>query len=163
MIKSIYVAISQNGVIGKEGDLPWRLPSDLARFKRVTMGHPIIMGRKTHESIGWPLPGRMNIVITRNKKYKAEGCVIVNSLEEALEKTGTNDEIFIIGGSTIYQQALALADKIYLTRVKANVDGDTFFRFDESKWQQTSSENHTANEKDQYDYEFLTLERGKAA
>src|SRR5476651_145819 len=101
---SLYVAISKNGVIGKDSGLPWRLPSDLARFKEVTMGHPIVMGRKTYESIGRPLPGRSNIVITHNKNFKAEGCIVVNSLEEALDqaqKSEGGEEIFIIGGSTI--------------------------------------------------------------
>lgn len=159
MTKSIYVAISQNGVIGKKNDLPWRLPSDLARFRQTTTGHPIIMGRKTHESIGRPLPNRTNIVITRDKDYKADGCIVVGSLEGAIKKAGGSDEIFIIGGSTIYEQALPFTDKIYLTRVKANVDGDVFFNLDESGWTQISSEPHLANGEDQYDYDFVVLER----
>lgn len=123
------------------------------------MGHPIIMGRKTHESIGRPLPGRTNVVVTRNNNYTAEGCIVVGSLDEAISKAGNGNEVFIIGGSTIYEQALPLADKIYLTRVKANVSGDIFFKLDESGWKQISSDKHQADDKNQYDYEFVVLER----
>jgi dihydrofolate reductase len=159
---SLYVATSENGVIGKKNALPWYLPADLERFKQITMGHPIIMGRKTHESIGRALPGRTNIVISRNKNYRAKDCIVVGSLDEALEtaqKSEGNDEIFIIGGSSVFDEALALAGRIHLTRVKARVDGDIFFKFDPTGWHQTFSEKHQKDEKNQFDYEFVTLER----
>lgn len=173
MISTI-VAVAKNGVIGKEGGMPWHLPAELARFKEVTMGHPIIMGRKTHESIGRALPGRTNIVITRNKDFKAEGCEVARSLDEAIEKANQTEggsaaqtskkfrrpkEIFIIGGEQIYKQAMPLLDRIYLTRVDAEVDGDKFFNYDPSEWKQISSEKHPADEKNQYDFEFTVLER----
>jgi dihydrofolate reductase len=162
MISAI-VAVAKNGVIGKEGGLPWYLPAELARFKEVTMGHPIIMGRKTHESIGRALPGRTNIVITRDKDYKAtEGCMVVNSLDEAIEqakKAGGANEIFIIGGASIYEQAMPLLDRIYLTKVDAEIDGDKFFKYDPKKWNQISSEKHSADDKNKYGFEFTVLER----
>lgn len=162
MISTI-VAVAENGVIGKEGGLPWYLPAELARFKDITMGHPIIMGRVTHESIGRALPGRTNIVITTNHDYMgSEGSVVVSSLNEAIEKAETsegNDEIFIIGGEQIYKEAMPLLNRIYLTRVKAKVDGDKFFEYDPSEWQQISSEQREADDKNRYDYEFIVLQR----
>jgi dihydrofolate reductase len=154
MSLSIIVAVSQNGVIGKEGGLPWHLPSELARFKAITLGHPIIMGRKTHESIGRALPDRKNIVITHDKSYKSEGCLVVNSLQEAIAATDSADEAFVIGGSAIYDQVLPQIDKIYLTRVKADIKGDKFFRFDLSLWQQIAAEQHPADDKNKYAFEF---------
>lgn len=156
------VAVANNGVIGKEGGLPWYLPAELARFKQTTTGHPIIMGRKTHESIGRALPGRTNLVITRNKDFKAEGCEIVSSLDEAIEKAKKSegaDEIFIIGGEQIYSEALPLLDRIYLTKVDTEVDGDKFFRYDPREWRQISSEKHSADEKNKHNFEFTVLER----
>ena len=161
MISTI-VAVAENDVIGKQGGLPWYLPAELARFKEVTMGHPIIMGRKTHESIGRALPGRTNIVITRNKDFKAEGCKTVSSLDQAIELAKSakgSDEIFIIGGEQIYKQAMPLLGRIYLTKVYAKVDGDKFFYYDPKDWKQISSEKHLADEKNQYDFEFNILER----
>lgn len=156
---SIIVAAADKGVIGKEGGMPWYLPAELARFKHVTMGHPIIMGRKTHESIGRVLPGRMNIVITRDKKYKAEGCVVVNSLQAAFGAAEGSDEVFVIGGESVYTEALLVANKIYLTKVGAKVEGDKFFRFNPTEWKETSAEKHQADEKNKYDYEFTVLKR----
>nr|AIA18463.1 Dihydrofolate reductase [uncultured bacterium] len=161
MISAI-VAVANKGVIGKEGDLPWYLPSELARFKAITMGHPIVMGRKTHESIGRALPGRTNIIITRDKKFKAEDCVVCNSLDEALEaaaKSPGSEEIFVIGGESVYSEALPKVGKLYLTKVAASVNGDKFFRYNKSEWNQLSSEAHKADEKNQYAYEFKVLER----
>jgi dihydrofolate reductase len=161
MISAI-VAVAKNAVIGKEDGLPWYLPAELARFKQVTMGHPIIMGRKTHESIGRALPGRTNIVLTRSRDFSAEGCVVVQSLKQAIEeakKAEGADEIFIIGGESIYMEAMPLLDRIYLTKVDAKVDGDKFFRFDEKDWKQVSSEKHEKDDKNQYNFEFLLLER----
>lgn len=164
MIISIIVAAAKGGVIGKTNALPWYLPAEMAYFKQKTMGHPIIMGRKTHESIGRSLPGRYNLVITRNKKYIAEGCEVANSLKQALEKARNSpgsDEVFIIGGAEIYKQALPKADRIYLTKVNAEIDGDKFFNFDEAEWKQTFSEKHQKDEKNKYDYEFTTWQRVK--
>ncbi len=161
MISTI-VAVAKGGVIGKEGGMPWYLPAELARFKEVTMGHPIIMGRKTHESIGRALPGRTNIVITRSKGYRAEGCRVVGSLEKAVEVakgSEGSDEIFIIGGEQIYKEAMPKLERIYLTKVDAEVDGDKFFRYDPKEWKEVSSEKHSADEKNQYDFEFTTLDR----
>ena len=126
---SIIAAVSENGVIGKDGGLPWKISADLKRFKELTMGLPIIMGRKTFESIGRALPGRTNIVITRDLNYQATGCTVAGSLEQAIkkaEKTGSN-EVFIIGGGEIYRAAIKIADTLYLTLVHATVSGDTFF------------------------------------
>ena len=159
MTISIIVAAADKGVIGKRGGLPWYLPAEMAYFKRNTMRHPIIMGRKTHESIGRALPGRNNIVISRNANYVAEGCIVVNSLDEALAAAGDADEVFIIGGESIYQQALPIADRIYLTKVRAAITGDKFFRYDPKDWQQVFSEKHTADAKNKYAYEFTVLTR----
>lgn len=123
-------------------------------FKQITMGHPIIMGRKTHESIGRALPGRQNIVITRDKSYQAPGCDVVNSLDEALELTKAANEAFIIGGAAIYELALPKVDKIYLTQIKANIDGDKHFKFKQDDWKKISSVGHPADDKNQYSYEF---------
>jgi dihydrofolate reductase len=162
MISAI-VAMAKDGVIGKEGSLPWYLPAELAHFKKVTMGHPIIMGRKTHESIGRALPGRANIIITRDSAYKApEGVEVVNSLKDAIKTAQLKDgaeEIFIIGGEQIYAEAMSLLDRIYLTKVDANVSGDKFFKYEPVQWKQTASEKYSADDKNIYDYEFVVLER----
>lgn len=158
------VAVAKNGVIGKEGCLPWYLPAEMARFKEVTTGHPIIMGRKTHESIDRALPGRTNIVITRNKDFEAEGCKIVGSLDEAIErakKSEGSDEIFVIGGEQIYKQAMPILNRIYLTKVDAEVDGDKFFYYDPKEWKKVASKKHPADEKNKYDFEFTVLKRKK--
>ena len=159
MTVSTIVAVSRNGVIGKDNATPWYLPAELARFKQVTMGHPIIMGRKTHESIGRALPGRQNIVITHDKNYQAEGFDVVNSMQAALDSVKEGNEVFIIGGSAIYEQALPLLDKIYLTRVDVDIDGDRYFKFNEDEWQTVSSEKYPADEKNKYAFEFLELVR----
>ena len=159
---SIIVAVAENGVIGKTNTLPWYLPAEMAYFKQKTMGHPIIMGRRTHESIGRPLPGRTNIVITHDKNYEADGCQTASSLDEALIKAkaaeGAN-EIFVIGGESIYALALPKANKLYLTKVRATIDGDKFFEYDANGWFQVWHEKHQADAKNKYDYEFLILER----
>lgn len=135
MIRSFVVAVARNGVIGHTNGMPWHLPSDLVFFKRLTMGHPIIMGRKTHESIGKPLPGRMNIVITRDPALRAPGCVVVDSLEAAYRAAGGVDEVFVIGGAQVYGAAMATIDRIYLTEVEAEIEGDTWFpAIDRSQW-----------------------------
>lgn len=162
MTLSLIVAAANNGVIGKSGGLPWYLPAELARFKQLTMGHPLIMGRKTHESIGRALPGRDNIVISSNREYKAEDCQVVPSLEAAIaaaKKAEGSDEIFVIGGESVFAEALPLADKIYLTKVDADVNGDRRFDYDPEAWRQTFSEKHTADENNKYPFEFTVLER----
>lgn len=160
MRQSLVVAVSRNGVIGRDNQLPWRLPADLAFFKRVTMGHPIIMGRKTHESIGKPLPGRLNIVVTGQRDYDAPGCTVAHSLDDALSAAGAAEEVSIIGGSSIFQAALPRADTIYLTEVDADVEGDVFFpAFDRSLWSEAEIERHAADERHAYPFRILRLER----
>lgn len=157
---SIIVAATDDGVIGKTGGMPWYLPADLAHFKEVTMGHPIIMGRVTHESIGKALPGRYNLVITHDKSYKAaEDCEVVESLEEALEKVKKTPEVFIIGGESIYEQALPLANKIYLTKVHAKIEGDKYFKYNPEDWKEVSYEAHPTDKQNKYSYDFIVLER----
>lgn len=164
MILSIIVAASENGVIGKEGGLPWNLPNEMAYFRQTTVGHPIIMGRVTHESIGKALPDRLNVVITRDKNYKpAKGCKVVTSLQNALRlpEIINADEVFIIGGESINQQALPITDKLYLTKVAARIKGDKFFKYDPKDWELLWSEKHKADKENKYDYEFMVLERKK--
>nr|AIA12458.1 Dihydrofolate reductase [uncultured bacterium] len=154
MVISTIVAVSRNNVIGKDNETPWYLPAELARFKELTIGHHVIMGRKTHESIGRALPGRQNIVVTRNQNYHAKGCEVVTSIQEALDLAKDADEVFIIGGAAIYDQIMALLNRIYLTKVDASVDGDRYFKFNKDEWKQVSSEKHPADEKNKYGFEF---------
>ena len=163
---ALVVAVAENGVIGNEGKLPWHLSSDLKFFRKVTMNKPLIMGRKTFESIGKPLDGRDNIVISRNSSLKAPGVLAAADLEEALELARAKarargaDEIPIIGGAQIYELALPRADRIYLTRVHASPDGDTRFpEIDKTQWRETSRERFCAGPKDSADYSFVVLER----
>ncbi len=163
---SLIVAMAENGVIGRRGDvLPWRLPADLAHFRQITTGHPIIMGRKTYETIGKPLPGRQNIIITRNPEFVAEGCDIVNSLDEALRKAEDSKavEAFIIGGGEIFKMAQPRATKLYLTLVHASIAGDTYFKYDKAIWQEIAREDHEADEKNEYNYSFLEFKREPVA
>ncbi len=157
---SIIVAASTNNVIGVQGDLPWSLSDDLRHFKAVTMGKPIVMGRKTWDSIGRPLPGRQNVVISRQPGFVAEGCDVVASVEEAIAAASDADEIMVIGGSQIYELALPLAKRIYLTRVHTDVDGDAFFPvLDEARWQLVSDDGHAADERNEHDFSFRTYDR----
>jgi len=157
---SIVVAVASNGVIGRNGGLPWHLPEDLKRFKAITMGKPLIMGRATHESIGRALPGRQNIVITRQRGYAAEGCDIVSSPADALRAAGDADEVMIIGGGDIYAQFLRRTDRIHLTRVDTAVDGDTFFPpLDPSEWQVIEREEFPAQAGREYGFTCELLER----
>ena len=156
---SIIVAASTNNAIGKNNQLLWHLPNDLKFFKQTTWALPIIMGRKTFESFGSKaLNGRLNIVITRQKDYKAVGAVVVNNLEDALFVSQQHDynEVMIIGGGEIYKQAISKANKIYLTRVDAIIDGDTFFEMDKPNWQLALADPHLADEKHLYNYTFET-------
>jgi len=142
---SIIVAIANNQVIGINNTLPWHLPDDLKRFRALTTGHHIIMGRKTYESLGRLLPGRTTVIVTRNKNYRLEGALIAHSLEGAVALCKNDDEVFLIGGAELYQDGLKLADKLYITEVDLTVDGDAFFpEFDLNLWQETSREAHTS-------------------
>lgn len=165
---SIIVAVSENGVIGKDNKLPWHLPADLKFFKNTTMGHCIIMGRKTYDSIGKPLPGRTSIIVTRNKDYKPANanfinpeCWVVNSLEEAVNaaKAMSESEAFIIGGAEIINESIGLADKIYLTEIKKDFEGDVFLKsIDRSFWNEVKRVENCADEKNPYNYDFVELE-----
>lgn len=155
---SIIVAIAgKKRVIGKKGSLPWHIPEELKRFKEITMRHPIIMGRITHESIGRVLPGRTNIVITHEPNYKVLGCIVVHSLDEALRQAQGADEVFVIGGGQIYAEALPLADKLYLTYIDKEIEGDVFFP-DYSDFKKVVSESPW-QEHEGLKYKFLELER----
>jgi dihydrofolate reductase len=156
MIK-IIVATSKNKVIGNNNELIWKLSSDLKRFKELTTGHPVVMGRKTYESIGKPLPNRRNIIITRNSEYEVEGCETVSSLEEALLLT--NNDCFIIGGGEIYKQSLEVADKIYLTLVHKDFEGDTTFPELGKEWATIDTKDFDADEKNEYNYSFIEYDR----
>ncbi|MGZ2368850.1 dihydrofolate reductase [Ancylomarina sp. YFZ004] len=157
---SIIVATSHNNVIGKDNKLIWRLSADLKRFKALTTGHHIIMGRKTFDSIGKPLPDRTSIIITRQADYKAEGCIVVNSLEEALAKVPAEQEAFVIGGGTIYKEAIEKADKLYLTLVHGKFDGDTFFpKLDSKMWGSLKREDHMPDAKNEHAYSFIDYEK----
>jgi dihydrofolate reductase len=157
---SIIVAMAENDVIGRGNRLPWHLPADLRHFRRLTTGKPILMGRKTWESIGRPLPERTNIVITRDPAYIAAGAVVVHSVAEALQAAGDATEVMVIGGAELYRQILPRVSTIYLTRVHANIEGDTFFpELDEDEWRETERIDCEPDEKHAYRFSFITLER----
>lgn len=157
---SIIVAMADNRVIGKDNAMPWHLPADLKHFKKITTGKPIIMGRKTFESIGQALPNRRNIVITRNSDYIAQGCDVVSSLEAALQLVSDQPEICIIGGAQIFQEALPLAQRLYLTFIDLNVEGDTFFPdWQPAQWDEISREVFPADALNAHGLTFITLER----
>ena len=157
---SLIVAMAQNGVIGRDNALPWRLPADLKRFKEFTLGKPILMGRKTFEAIGRPLPGRANLVLTRDRDWRAAGAIPVHSVEEALLQTRTCDELVAIGGAEIYRLLLPLARRIYLTHVHADVPGDTYFpAFDPAQWDDVEFRSLPADDRHAYPLTFVTLER----
>jgi dihydrofolate reductase len=157
---SIIVAISENNAIGKNNQLLWHLPADLKHFKEITSGHPILMGRKTYDSIGRPLPNRRNIVITRQQDLQIAGVEIVNSVDEAIALCANEAEVFIIGGAEIYKSAIANTNRIYLTTVHQHFDADAFFPLiDYKDWEETTQEYHTADEKNNVAYTFSTLER----
>lgn len=158
---SILVAMSNGRVIGREGQLPWRLSADLQRFKRLTMGHPIIMGRKTFESIGRPLPGRQSIVISRQPDFHAEGVQVANDLHDALRIAGNaSNEVFVIGGAQIYALALPFADRLYITLVEADIGGDTYFPdWNSQQWQLVEETWHPADAKNAYATRFQIFDR----
>lgn len=157
---SIIVAMDRKGLIGKGNALPWHLPADLKHFKRITMGKPIIMGRKTHESIGKALPGRTNIVVSGDPNYRAQDCIVANSLDAAIAAAGPVDEVIVIGGAALYQLALDRTDRIYSTTIHAELSGDTWFPpLQKSDWVVIERSEHNADEKNPYGYTFETLER----
>ncbi len=158
----IIAAIGRNNELGKDNDLIWHLSADLKRFKKVTSGHSIIMGRNTFESIGKPLPNRRSIIVTRNKQYHREGCDVVHSLEAAIDLVKTEEKTFIIGGAQIYKQAIEnnLADQLDITLVHSDFDADVFFpKINTSVWEETSRENFEADEKNQFNYSFVSFQR----
>lgn len=147
-------------LIGSDGRLPWHLPADLRHFKQTTLGKPVVMGRKTYESIGGPLPDRTNIVVTRDRRYHAPGCTIARSLEQAIRSAGDVSEVMIIGGADLYRQALPHATRIYLTRIDAEFDGDTWFpEIDRKQWRVRAEKEHAADDRNRFPYTFMTLER----
>jgi dihydrofolate reductase len=157
---SMIVAMGENNAIGKDNELLWHLPADFKHFKSVTMGKPILMGRKTYESIGKPLPGRKNIVITRNKSFFAEGIVIVNSIEAALEEAQEHEEVMVIGGASFYQQMLPVAERLYVTKVHHTFEADAFFPdINSDKWRVTEQSECAADDKHAYDFSFMTYQR----
>lgn len=158
---SIIVAVAENNVIGRNNGLIWHISEDLKYFKRITTGHTVIMGRKTFESIGKPLPNRTNIIISRNTELKPEGCIVVPSLSEAILKTNTNEESFVIGGGSIYCEAIGLADKLYLTKVHHSYEGDTFFPEQGDEWKEVWRESYEHGEKFEYPFSFIVYERRK--
>lgn len=157
---ALVVAMARNRVIGRDGSLPWHLPADLQRFRAITMGKPIVMGRRTHESIGRPLPGRRNIVLSRATGYTAAGCEVFVSLEVALAALGEVEEVMVVGGAALYAEALPLAARIYLTEVDAAPPGDVFFpAFDRALWREVECEAHAADERNEYAWCFRVLDR----
>jgi dihydrofolate reductase len=157
---SIICAMDQNRLIGKDNALPWHLPADLAFFKQTTLGKPILMGRKTYESIGRPLPGRRNIIITRNRDYQIDGCDTCQSIDAALELVADQQEIMLIGGASLYQQSLETAQHLYLTRIHASFEGDAWFpEFNPADWKEIWREDHHPDEKNRYDFSFIKYSR----
>jgi dihydrofolate reductase len=157
---TIVVAAAENNVIGRGNQLPWRLPDDLKRFKEITMGKPVIMGRKTWDSIGKPLPGRTNIVVTRQPDLAIPGCVVVGSMSAALVAARGAPEVMLIGGAQLYRNALTMVHRIHLTRVHADINGDTLFpMLDSAQWRETVVATHPADDRHAYAFTFITLDR----
>jgi dihydrofolate reductase len=155
---TLIAAASENNALGKDNQLVWHLPNDFKRFKEITSGHYIIMGRKTFESFPKPLPNRTHVIITRQKEYHAEGCIVVNSIEKAIEIAPKTEDVFIIGGAEIYKQSIDFADKIELTRVHANFEADAFFpEINLNNWKLIFEEKHTQDEKHNFDFTFQTF------
>ena len=157
---SIIVAIAKNGVIGDKNTLLWHLREDMIHFRTITSGHPVVMGRKTYDSIGRPLPKRTNVVITRDTELQIEGCTMAHSLTEAVEMFDSSEEVFILGGAQIYNQAMPLADRLYLTIIDKEYEGDSSFpEIDYNSWRQISCEKFERGEAFEYPFSFITLER----
>ncbi|OPH51646.1 type 3 dihydrofolate reductase [Vibrio campbellii] len=159
MIISMIAAMADNRIIGKDNQMPWHLPADFAWFKRCTMGKPVVMGRKTYESIGRPLPGRLNIAISRDSSLSIEGVTTVTSIEQALEVAGEVEEVMIIGGGAIYAACLPMANKLYVTHIEAEIEGDTQFPDWGNEFKETYSEAYQADEKNAYNMRFTVLEK----
>ena len=159
MIISMIAAMADNRIIGKDNQMPWHLPADFAWFKRCTMGKPVVMGRKTYESIGRPLPGRLNIVISRDASLSIEDVTTVTSIEQALEVAGEVEEVMIIGGGAIYAACLPMANKLYVTHIEAEIEGDTQFPDWGNEFKETYSEAYQADEKNAYNMRFTILEK----
>ncbi len=154
--------MANNRVIGKDNKMPWHLPADLKHFKAVTMAKPIVMGRKTYESIGRPLPGRQNVIISRKLDYKIEGCEVVDSIDAAIELLSGIEEIMIIGGGFLYSQTIKLADKLYLTFIDLDVDGDTFFpAYENLNLTEIARENYLCDKKNPHNYQFVDYQINK--
>jgi dihydrofolate reductase len=154
------VAVAENGVIGRDNALPWRLPNDLKFFKKTTLGHPILMGRATFDSIGRPLPGRLNLVLSHKRDLHIEGCTVVHSLDDAIAAGADASELMVVGGAQVYAQILPRADRIYLTRVHADVAGDTYFpAIDTTQWRAESTERYEADAQHAHAYSFITMQR----
>lgn len=152
--------MADNMIIGDKNSLPWNLPADMEYFRKTTLGKPIIMGAKTFESIGKALPNRKNIILSHDKNYRAEGCVVVTSIEQALKEIGENEEVMIAGGASVYKQFLPLADRLYLTFIHHDFEGDAYFpKFDINKWKEIKRIDNEADEKNPYPYSFVVFER----
>jgi dihydrofolate reductase len=157
---AIIVAMAANRTIGIDNALPWRIPEDLKHFKALTMGHHMIMGRKTFDSIGKPLPGRITVVVTRNRNLRIDGCIVVHSLQEAIDACAGDEEIFIVGGAELYAQALPLTQMLHVTEIQLNVAGDAHFpEFDRSEWIEEAREWHSQQEPQPLEYHFVTYRR----
>ena len=157
---SLIVAMATNHTIGINNQMPWHLSADLKKFKKITMGHPIIMGRKTFESIGQPLPGRQNIIISRNSGYKQEGCLVFNNLDSALQSCAEIDEVFVIGGATLYEATLTRADRLYITEIQQAFDGDTWFPdIKKEQWREVAREDIADDSSVNFSYSFIVYER----
>ncbi|MDH5358327.1 MAG: type 3 dihydrofolate reductase [Gammaproteobacteria bacterium] len=157
---AIIVATDEQGLIGKNNDLPWKLSADLQYFRRVTMGKPLIMGRSTYESIGRPLPGRKNIVVTKKQNYQLEGCTVVHSIEDAIQSCDNAEEVMVMGGASLYEQFLPRANKLYLTLIHACLEGDTWFpEWNLEDWYEIDREDYLSDDKNDYPYSFIVYER----
>jgi dihydrofolate reductase len=149
----LVAAVASNGIIGAKGELPWRMPEDLQHFKRLTMGHPVIMGRRTWESLKGPLPGRENIVVTRNRSYEAPGAAVANSLESALALCTGEPVVFVIGGSTLFEESLPIAAGLVMTEIHKDFAGDTWFpQYDRSRWKESQREQHVTSDGTKFDF-----------
>lgn len=156
---TLIAARARNGVIGRNNQIPWKIPGELAYFKRMTMGNPIVMGRKTWESIGRPLPSRRNVVVTRNRNYTAPGAEVVNSLDDALALADQADEVFVIGGAELYIEAMPRAGRVLLTEIDADFEGDTFFPPLDTSWREVERETHPSTDDRPFDFSFVVYER----
>jgi dihydrofolate reductase len=167
MMISLIAAMAENRVIGKDNQLPWHLPADLKHFKRLTMGKPIVMGRRTFESIGRPLPGRTNIIVTADTGFREQpGCIVAHSIEEAFEaaaeEAGSSDELMVIGGASLYEQTLPLADRIYLTLIHHGFEGQALFpHYDAREWQEIERSDHEPDERNPFAYSFTVMQRNR--